>query len=475
MKSFRNEAAIALDAFSDRTKSILDPTLKLGVTGLSKAGKTVFITSLLENLLNGNRLPIFDVMREGRLLRVRLGEQPDSKIARFEFEKHIDSLVQNQAWPESTRALSQIRLQLEFSPRASAFQFLKHRKLNIDVIDYPGEWLLDLPLLNKNYRKFSADAIERAKSAPHKQHAQPWLAAIQSVNFLQDANEPDIETLSRSFKNYLSSARDSNNMIPALAPGHFLMPGNFDGAPILSFSPVPDIGIGEFPNNSIASIMEQRYEAYKTHVVWPFFREHIARLDRQVILIDSLEAINGGRDSINEMKNTLSEILLCFRTGKNRRLANLIHHNIDRILVASTKVDHLHHSSHDRLEKITAEIVAKAVNNAQLQGVITDTLAMASIRSTREGTGESHGESLPVVIGTPLEGEKIGNIVFDGNTETAIFPGDLPNSLTDLLNDNWHNRLQFVRFRPPKLKIKQSFPHIRLDRAMEFLFGDYLK
>ena len=35
-------------------------------------------------------------------------------------------------------------------------------------------------------------------------------------------------------------------------------------------------------------MMERRYEAYKTHVVRPFFRDHFARLDRQIVLVDAL-------------------------------------------------------------------------------------------------------------------------------------------------------------------------------------------
>ena len=34
-----------------------DPVLRIGVTGLSRAGKTVFITSLVANLLDRGRMP----------------------------------------------------------------------------------------------------------------------------------------------------------------------------------------------------------------------------------------------------------------------------------------------------------------------------------------------------------------------------------------------------------------------------------
>ena len=39
---------------------------------------------------------------------------------------------------------------------------------------------------------------------------------------------------------------------------------------------------------SLAQMMARRYEAYKTYVVRPFFRDHFALLDRQIVLIDVL-------------------------------------------------------------------------------------------------------------------------------------------------------------------------------------------
>ena len=44
------------------------PSLRLGVTGLSRAGKTVFITALIRNLTAGGRLPFFAAKADGRLI-----------------------------------------------------------------------------------------------------------------------------------------------------------------------------------------------------------------------------------------------------------------------------------------------------------------------------------------------------------------------------------------------------------------------
>ena len=91
---------------------------------------------------------------------------------------------------------------------------------------------------------------------------------------------------------------------------------------------------------------------------------------------------------------------------------------------------------------------------------------------------------LPLIVGTPMKGEKINGEKFDGETKTGIFPGDLPadaDSFFQQLNTGKAGAppLNFVRFRPPRLErtaegVTLSLPHIRLDRAFEFLFGDWL-
>lgn len=121
-----------------------------------------------------------------------------------------------------------------------------------------------------------------------------------------------------------------------------------------------------------------------------------------------------------------------------------------------------------------------------MSGAGIEVMALASVRATKEASVRQDGQSLPVIVGTPMSGEKINGEVFDGNRTTAIFPGDLPEDPEPLfraldvegeaasLPD-----VNVVRFRPPKLEessggIKLSVPHIRLDRAMQFLFGDKL-
>jgi hypothetical protein len=113
-------------------------------------------------------------------------------------------------------------------------------------------------------------------------------------------------------------------------------------------------------------------------------------------------------------------------------------------------------------------------------GAKVGTVALASIRATREASVREGRERLPTILGTPEAGEEIGGEVFDGTTEAAVFPGELPERPESIFEGAVAaGSLRFPRFRPPVLGRDAAgrphqLPHIRLDRALEFLLGDRL-
>src|ERR1043165_8418217 len=84
------EARLAARALADFAGHVVHPTVRLGVTGLSGVGKTVFITALVHALLNGGRLPVFEALASGRIARGTLKPQPDDAVPRFDYESHAD-------------------------------------------------------------------------------------------------------------------------------------------------------------------------------------------------------------------------------------------------------------------------------------------------------------------------------------------------------------------------------------------------
>ncbi|MBN9075334.1 MAG: amino acid regulated cytosolic protein [Rhizobiales bacterium 65-79] len=488
LTSFADEALIALDTLTDRAAGLVAPSMRLGVTGLSRAGKTVFISAFVHNLVHGGRLPLFEAQKSGRIARAFLEHQPDDAVPRFQYEDHVAALVSERIWPDSTRAISELRLTIQYESASGWGRLFSSGKLSVDIVDYPGEWLLDLPLLGKDFRAFSADAFELAELPVRADISGEWRQEAAKVDPAAPFDEMAARRLAESFTAYLRACKADHRALSTLPPGRFLMPGDLEGSPALTFAPLPGLGEGRFPSGSLAATMERRYEAYKTHVVKPFFREHIARLDRQIVLIDALQALNAGPGAMADLERALAEILACFRPGRGSIFTDLFSRRIDRILVAATKADHLHHESHDRLQAIVRRLADRAASRASLSGATVDVLAMAAVRATREGTVKEGRETLPVIIGTPLAGETIGGETFDGETETAIFPGDLPADpelafkAPPVAGKNRQPEeppIRFVRFRPPKLEktaegVTLSLPHIRLDRALQFLIGDRL-
>ena len=482
LSTYTDAAGDAVRNLGDYASNLVTPTIRLGVTGLARSGKTVFITALVHNLMAGGRLPFFDPTAEGRLVRAYLEPQPDEIVPRFEYEKHLADLTASPPhWPESTRRISQLRLTLEYESNKFWKRQLGREQLHIDIVDYPGEWLLDLPLLGLSYEDWSRDAVARSQHAARNPAAKAWQEALAQTDPASPADEARAATLSDLFKAYLHGARADQYALSTMPPGRFLMPGDLEGSPALTFAPLDAKTETSFARDTLWSLMDRRFEAYKRHVIRPFFRDHFARLDRQIVLIDVLSALNGGAAAMKDLERAMREILECYRTGSNSLWSTLFYPRIDHIVLAATKADRLHHESHDRLEAILSRLAANAIETAQHHGSDVKSLAMAAIRATREAEAKKDGETLPCIVGYPLPGEKIGNRTFDGTEAFAIFPGDLPADPQEAMS-GWNTvdaDVRFVRFRPPDPQPLPSggfapFPNIRLDRAMQVLLGDRL-
>ena len=356
---------------------------------------------------------------------------------------------------------------------------LGHSTVNLDIVDYPGEWLLDLPLLSLSYAEWSAQALERARRPHSRREAEPYMNVLGTVNPADEATDADAERLASAFTGYLRASREDGRALSTLPPGRFLMPGDLEGSPALTFAPLPPPP-GPVRSGSLYAMLERRYEAYKQIVVKPFFRDHFARLDRQIVLVDTLRALNAGPAAVADLETALTDILACFRQGDTNPFLRLLARRIDRILFAATKADHLHSTSHDRLEAILNRLLANAARRARFAGAETRSLALAAIRATREGVIEEDGETLDVIVGTPMAGEALDGVTYDGSSEIALFPGDLPADPGALFEAGRPMALKFLRFLPPqKLERNASgdvvFPHIRFDRALDFLIGDWLR
>ncbi len=169
-----------------------------------------------------------------------------------------------------------MRLIVEYESASAWGRLFSGGKLAIDIIDYPGEWLLDLPLLGKNFEIFAKETLDLAASPARADLASVWMAAVAAADPDADADEMTARRLAEAFTAYLRACKEDSRALSTLPPGRFLMPGDLEGSPALTFSPIRPGKEARARPGSLLAMMERRYEAYKTHVVKPFFREHIA-------------------------------------------------------------------------------------------------------------------------------------------------------------------------------------------------------
>ncbi|MBD3676909.1 MAG: YcjX family protein [Rhodobacteraceae bacterium] len=449
------------------SSAFFEPVIRLGVTGLSRAGKTVFITSLVANLIDRGRMPQLAAAAEGRIRTAFLQPQPDVTIPRFDFESHLAALTSaTPHWPESTRAVSELRLSLKVQPSGLLGGLSGPRTVHLDIVDYPGEWLLDLALLDLSYADWSAEVLTRIAERPQ---AAAYLGRAQATDATAPLDEPVAQSLARGFADYLTEAREAG--FYDCTPGRFLLPGDLAGSPVLTFAPLPTPD--RPPRRSLWREMEHRFEAYKRKVVKPFFRDHFARIDRQIVLVDALGAIHAGPRAVEDMRHALTEILSAFRPGRNAWLSRLLlGRRVERILFAATKADHLHHRQHPRLTAIMEALVKEARSRADFAGASTAAMSIAALRTTVEDTVAHKDGPLDCVRGTLLDGKR-----------AAFYPGELPEDPARLLGparegaDSWLDAdYGVMQFAPAPLTLKPGDgpPHIRLDRALQFLIGDRL-
>jgi uncharacterized protein len=487
LSDLTDQTADALKGAGAFVADLMTPTLRLGVTGLARAGKTVFITALVRSLAAGGRLPFFSAMSEGRITRAYLEPQPDDAVPRFAYEEHLAELAKDPPrWPESTRRISQLRITVEYVSARPLRRAFTPGRLHIDIVDYPGEWLIDLPLIDLSFSDWSARALAEARQPHRGEAAGPWLQFVSALDPAGPADEQAALTGATLFTRYLHAARTPDPALMAPGPGRFLLPGDLAGSPLLTFFPLPPAGTSGYPRGSQGAMLARRFESYKTHVVKPFFRDHFARIDRQIVLIDVLSAVNAGAPALADLERSMEAILTCFRPGANSWLSGILMRRVDRLLFAAAKADHLHHTSHDRLEAIVRMLSERAMQRAAFAGAEVKAIALAALRATREAEARSGWQKLPCIVGVPLAGERLGRKLFDGRTEAAVFPGDLPEDPASLRlagpsgTEGDGPALHFPRFAPPRISLEApagdgiALPHIRLDRAIEFLLGDQL-
>ena len=449
-----------------------DRTLRLAVTGLSRSGKTAFITSLINQLLHINQegnahLPLFEAARNQSILAVKRVPQQDLSIPRFDYEANLNDLMNNPPqWCQSTRGVSETRLAIRFERQSGLLRhFKEHGTLYLDIFDYPGEWLLDLPLLNLDFQQWS---LEQAKitSGIRQQFAQDWLDKLKKLDLRAVVNEDVLAQIAKSYTDYLLACKAEGMQF--IQPGRFVLPGELEGAPVLQFFPLLHLSEEQWQklkreakSNSYFAVLNKRYDYYRNKVVKGFYENYFSTFDRQVILADCLTPLNHSQQAFIDMQTGLNQLFKNFHYGKRNLLNRLFSPNIDKLMFVATKADHITTDQIQNLISLMRQLVQEGGRHVEFEGIDTEYTAIAAIRATKQVLVNQNDKQIRAIQGVRSLDKQL----------ITLYPGSVPSKLPSA--EFWSKQsFDFDSFEPQVLQQGESIPHLRMDVVLQFLLAD---
>ena len=452
-------------------------TVWLAVTGLSRAGKTVFITSLVHNLLsalhNPNRMPLLRAVGDGRLIAAQLEAARAHTLPRFPYAANIEAMAGTPSvWPEPTADISEIGVDIRFVPTGLIGNLLgqisgQAATLRLRIVDYPGEWLLDLPLLSQTYAEWARTTLALWKRGLRADIARDFFAFAGEHPPSETGSEAVAKEAHDLYRAMLATARDKHGL-SYLQPGRFVRPGLLADAPYLWFAPldVPE-GTDRFAAGSLGALMAERYEVYKREVVEKFYDNYFRNYARQIVLVDVLGALLAGREAFEDTRLATEAILQSFRYGQHNILTRILGASrVEKVLFAATKADHIPDSQREHMSALLRNMAALPVLSARGSDADIDVMSLASVASTVEATQQIDGRDVEVVVG-----RKVGSA-----KQAKFLSGTVP--VRPPRPDEWGAPFLGVPvFEPPLIDPApvDGIPHINLDLALDYLIGDRLQ
>ena len=341
-------------------------TVWLAVTGLSRAGKTVFITSLIHNMLsavhNPNRMPLFDVVGERRLIAANLESARAQLLPQFPYQRNIEAMaparrIGRSAPPTSARSTSTC---IFCQPVASANWSAKSAARR--DADPP-----DRRLSGGMAARSAADGSDLCRVvARHPAHvpqgrAGRTVARLPGVHRQRSADENASEEAARRAHDLYCAALPSSRPLwsDLSAARPFLMPRQSRRS---ALSVVLAAGLKEgtdtFAPHRLGALMDERFEVYKREAVAHFYEEHFRRFTGRSYWSTYCGRCSPGvtPSRIRGSRSRHPAQLPLRSGGLMSRL--LYGPHIDKVLFAATKADHVPEVQRDHLAMLLRNMAA---------------------------------------------------------------------------------------------------------------------
>ncbi|MBS5905325.1 MAG: YcjX family protein [Acetobacteraceae bacterium] len=449
----------ARDVWDYGDAAVNETLVRVAVTGLSRAGKTVFITSLVQNLLalgqGRDTLPrLTRLLRTAdggsRLRGVRVVPPGSGDRVVFDYPEKLAELAgETPAWPAPTDGLAFLGLDLLLERPGGFARRFGLRRVRLELMDYPGEWLLDLPLLDLGYADWSRETLQRLRESPRAEACAAFLSLLPDLDPAAPADHALLRRAHQLYREGLMACRTRCGL-RFLQPGRFICPGPGAEAPLLWFAPLENIPRRP-PRGSAAALMTERFDAYREDMEARFFDSFFSDYSRQVVLVDVLGALHAGRVAFEDTEQALATVA-----------RYLPAHGIRRTAFVATKADHVPALRRENLRHLLRILAGWGeVAMPKNHGVH----AVASVLATVDGTGQRDGRTVEVVRG-----------VLAGQGELRPYdPGEVPSARPpeSFWGDRYFTLPDFV---PPRIdpRGETGIPHLGLDAVLAELLGDVL-
>jgi predicted YcjX-like family ATPase len=471
-----------IDAKNKLTAYNRSRTVTIAVAGLSRSGKSAFITSVIANLeaamqtaegqkwLNG-----LDVVDSGRLHSAR---RPPNFTAingyQFPYKDMLAALAANTpTWPKRTANIYETALDVRFWPNHKPQQASDPTaSLRLVFVDYPGEWLVDVPMARQDYADWSKTVFERLLASPWSDISGAFQAFVAATKWDRLSDDETTQQAALAWQRVLLAARD--NGLKWLQPGQFVRKrGESEeaSAPSLQeqalwFCPLPANVISDAKRGSLAHAMEKRYSSYRKGVK-QFFSETLKDASRHLLLIDVLETLAEGENAFNETAAVLGEVYGVLADSHPGAFKALFSKSgFDKVLLVATKADTVPPNQRAALSSLLKDMCSGTIaGNANIPNPVA--CYTAAIRATEDVEWEVDGAKVRVVKG----------LCADTGKQVLVKMIDIPDAMPDSAYFKRRVGVRTPRFVPPKIKPdgRSGIPNVQLGKVLDNLIGDLLK
>lgn len=381
----------------------------VGFVGLLQAGKTVFLTSLINHFKFHESSRLRVGAKQGEVVELeQLSPCYTQEV--FAYDENRFALSENR-WPRKSLIMQEYRALYTRSD-------WRFGVLDLSLLDIPGERLADLLIARcEKFSDWSDQILSLLRQTPDFEYqCRDYFAHLEELNKAADS-ATDEKALLRTYRVLLAKmVLSATNLV---TPSSFLITpsGEYVSTEVLSvsadkleqaladkqfcgvssdeqFAPLSSQIRAKFPE--VTATFSAAYNNYRKEVVLPFANS-LAQCDELYVLVDIATLLEAGVGMYNATSAMLDWLLRYTNPGFNsvaKTFDSILQFGtagsfelsgIRRLVFVANKADRVHQSDHDHLESLLRSLCQPLIKKFQalrsLEVVFTHCSAVRSTRS----------------------------------------------------------------------------------------------